>query len=620
MGDENMSGLETAFVSATIKGATGPATNALASWGRRKYDKFVATYTNALSEYIDDSIKQCKSVKNILYRDQLAQTDEKYVSVSFSREKTEVTDKSIVAALLVNRHVLIRGRGGAGKTMFTKWALLRLSESISQHQKIPIYISLRDLSVDTKLEFIENYIFFKISNNRTKSTYNQFIEGIKAGLFILILDAADEIKKDHRHYILKLINQFSRQFPETAILLTTRDFDEVDGISGFEQYRTKPLSKEQAIAILDKLDYRSEIKNDLRTDIEADKFSKHKFFLENPLLVTILLLTFDQSKDIPKKRSAFYKRAFEALYERHDGAKEGSYSRDHHAGLPMDEFEDVFGLFCYGTYINSNYDFSDSELVTFLKTAADQCGIDESAELIAKDALESACLLVKEGHENTFVHRSFQEYFCALYIKNYKENDISEIIEEALNNGGGENVLEFLHEMDQKSLEREYILPRLTKIVKRFREDISDRESGTLKFLRTLFKNVELYGTGTLASLHFSSYVNQQYLFGISSLYPETDILRIWSGKKFDVQFAKTWPLEKIAASACSKSRTIKNGPTFMTIRFTPSAKIWIDETQLPVFVEKFVSDLEALQRRLTKKYMDKKSRVGERFKGFSRD
>ncbi|WP_161940274.1 NACHT domain-containing protein [Qipengyuania flava] len=615
-----MTSIELALGAAAVKGATGPATNALSRWGRRKYDKFIATYTNALATYITAAVDHCSCVKNILYRDQLAKTDEKYVNVRFRSGTGETEDMNLLSALLHNRRVLVRGRGGAGKTMFTKWTTLRISETLLNHQRIPIYIELRELRFDKDLEFFEDYAFRAVSNRRTKPNFQQFKAGLEAGLFVFILDAADEISKDHRHQALKIIDAFAKHYPEVGILLTSRDFTEIGGMTSFEHFETQPLSREQALTILEKLDYREDIKGTLLDNIKAGNYDKHAFFLENPLLVTILLLTFDQSREIPVKRSAFFKRAFETLYERHDASKEGALARDHHAGLPMDEFEDVFSLFCYGTYINSMYNFTQEELVANFRAAIQQLDLDESPTDIAKDAEESVCLIVKEGHEFVFVHRAFQEYFTAVYIKNYKANDIGDIIEEALINGQGENTLEFLFELDQFSLEKRYVLPKLKAINSKFRKldfgKIEDQISG-LALLFSRFKIFEK--TGAFASLRPSSRIDNTFLFAISNIYPQTNTLRIFFGGEHAHDPFKELPLEKIRKSRSSRREKNLSDIELLDVSFSPTSSDWVTETDLPKRLELLVQDLFALEEALDAKYSEKVSKVRKRFSGFGR-
>lgn len=616
-----MPDLTSILIGASVKAATGPASSALKKWGSKKYDRFIATYTNALSEYVDHSVKQCSTVKNILYRNQFANTDEKYVNVNFSARRSQlssefdVADAALCSAVIHNRHVLVRGRGGAGKTMFTKWTVLRIAESIENHQKIPIFVELRDLHFNDPSKCFEEHIFEHISTSRTKSSLSQFIEGLKIGLFILVLDAADEISKDIRAQVLRTISRFSIEFPETGILLTTRDFEEIEGLGDFENYFTKPLTFEQAIKIIEKLDYNEDTKTALKSEFQSGRQSKDNFFLENPLLVTILLLTYDQSKDIPTKRSLFYKRAFEALYERHDGAK-GIFKRDHHAGLPMDEFEKVFSTFCYGTYINSIYDFDEAHLVKLFRNASSISGIDEDPRLIARDAAESTCLLIKEGHEFVFAHRSFQEFFAALFIKNYKSEDITEIMSEALRKGRGENILEFLFEMDRESLERHYILPALQKATEHIGKYDLSKNEGVIRLLKDLFPILLISEKDSqLLEVSFGNFDWHGVLLGVTGLYPGTDT--------FDIlmkEFAKKD--NDLLLEAMRRSRSVRSeevrGMTMLNVLFSPSTKDWIGHTDLPKTVRDFASGLENLRAEIESRSKKPMSSVMSRFKGFS--
>ncbi|WP_337660971.1 NACHT domain-containing protein [Erythrobacter sp. Alg231-14] len=615
-----MTPFETTLATAAVKETAGPAGNAIKKWGVKKWDKFVATYTNVFSENIDRSRKKCETVRNILYRNQLAKTNDKYVSISFKdRNDNDINDKRIIPALLARRRILLKGRGGAGKTMFTKWAVLRLAEDIIHHQQIPIFIELRDLGESDNSTPFERLVFDYISTSRTKPNFNQFLEAVKAGLFIFILDAADEVKKVDRPSICKKIEAFGLTFPECGILLTSRDFTEIDNIVGFEPYKTRPLRRKEAISIIQKLDYDSKVKNALVDLIEDDKRHKHDFFLSNPLLVTILLLTYDQSKEIPTKRSAIYKRAFEALYERHDTSK-GIYRRDHHAGLPMDEFETVFATFCFGTYISGKFDFEEGEIVPLFRAACELAKIDEPAEKIAKDAYESACLLSKEGHEFVFCHRSFQEYFVAVFLRDYRGDDLPELIEAALKRGQGENVVEFLYEIDKKDLERHFVLPNLDRIIKSVKRKLNGDSDDARKIVSHFFKNIKMMEKGlSFAGVEFQKNSNAGFLFSLSAVYPELNLFDIIIKFEDSTIKYRSFSIGKaIGTGSYSKSFDDARKQNMITLRFSPTASEWFQETEFHSRTVEFWKDLNSLRDRLSAEYDAEPSNISKRFERFS--
>ena len=56
-------------------------------------------------------------------------------------------------------------------------------------------------------------------------------------------------------------------------------------------------------------------------NVKKHLYDKHKSFLSNPLLTTMMLLTFDQFAEIPEKMFLFYEQAFDTLFLKHDATK-----------------------------------------------------------------------------------------------------------------------------------------------------------------------------------------------------------------------------------------------------------------------------------------------------------
>jgi NACHT domain len=612
-----MPGIEDVLVSSALKTATGPASNALSSWGRRKFDKFIVTYTKVFSDNVQKSISKCETVRNVLYRNQYASTDEKYVSISFKTDEAkDIADEQILSALVHRRKILLRGRGGAGKTMFTKWSVLRLAERFENHQQIPIYVELREIK-DVKDASFEQIVFKYVSTSRSRTTFLQFVEGLSIGLFAFILDAADEINKNDRTEICKKIMEFRHTFPECGILLTSRDFSEIEGMRGFERYSTRSLYKKEAISILERLDYDVDVKSALIKEVSIENASRHAFFLENPLMVTIMLLTYDQSKDIPTKRSAFYRRAFEALYERHDASK-GIFRRDHHAGLPMDEFERIFSVFCFGTYTNGKLQIPESDLVPLFKEACKISDIDENPADIAKDAHESACLLVKEGHDYVFCHRSFQEYFVAVFLRDYRSDDIQELYDSALSRGQGENVIEFIYEMDRHSFDVNYVIPHLHRIIKDVKNSMRTEDDG-LTIARYFIQSIQFTGENKFAGWKINHRDEVTFLFNVVSIYPEISLVNVFLDlEKSPIRY-RGFPLEMAKTTKSFSRKRFPDSRDIATLRLSPTAAVWFEESDFHSGILTLWRQLIALHDRLSSQYARSTKSGASRFAAFGK-
>jgi predicted NACHT family NTPase len=240
---------------------------------------------------------------------------------------------------------------------------------------------------------------------------------------------------------------------------------------------------------VEKLEYDSEVKIKLIERLNGGLYEELEEFLSNPLLATIMLLTFDHSADIPTKLTSFYQQAFEALYQRHDAAK-GAYKRDHHAGLPIDRFQSVFSTFSFQTYINYKLEFSDEELISALRNACDYNQDKVDPQLLIRDTMESVCLIQKEGLDNIFSHRSFQEYFCALFISKYREADIRELIEAIASMENRSNVLRMLYELAPEAFEYEWVLPALKKFLASSNRVRPETKSGLKRMFSTIFDSI----------------------------------------------------------------------------------------------------------------------------------
>ena len=87
-------------------------------------------------------------------------------------------------------------------------------------------------------------------------------------------------------------------------------------------------------------------------------FITHREFTENPLLLTIMLMTYEQFADIPSKMHVFYREAYVAMSQKHDASK-GAFKRALKTGLTADQFADYMAEFCARTYRDEKYEFTD---------------------------------------------------------------------------------------------------------------------------------------------------------------------------------------------------------------------------------------------------------------------
>lgn len=195
-------------------------------------------------------------------------------------------------------------------------------------------------------------------------------------------------------------------------------------------------------------------------------YYSHRSFFENPLLLSIMLITFRDSASIPSELHNFYSLAFEALYYRHDASK--TFKRPTLTNLPVNKGKDIMAAFSLITYINNQTIFSSYELRDLLlksmKLADCECDVNE----LTSDLLRAYCMLLQEGTKYQYTHRSFQEYFAACYLVAANDSNQSKLIKQFCQRADTDITLQLAYGMNPKMIEEKLIIPFL----KQFRENI----------------------------------------------------------------------------------------------------------------------------------------------------
>ena len=128
---------------------------------------------------------------------------------------------------------------------------------------------------------------------------------------------------------------------------------------------------------------------------------------------------------------------------------------------------------CFLSYQEENYELTDSEFKLYIE----RCYKDPksvSASDFLQDLCDNLCLLIAEGGKYRFIHRSFQEYFCAMNIRRGFEK-VSVAKKKLMVDGlvaffdrrresMKDNVLEMLYDMVQEKVEEFIIIPKLEQL------------------------------------------------------------------------------------------------------------------------------------------------------------
>lgn len=406
------------------------------------------------------------------------------LDLATQRRRLESAGASTIAA--VSPFAILTGSGGSGKSMIMRHILL---SALSTREKTPVFLELRQL--DQRDRTLEDALHESLTTNGLEVDDQFFRMALEAGHFLILLDGFDELAPRERSKVATAVQALAERYPSNWIVLSSRPDPELEGWTAFTLFRVEPLDLAKAVSLVERLAFDPEIKARFIADLRAELFERHKSFLSNPLLLSIMLLTYQDTAHIPSKLSIFYNQAYESLFQKHDALK-GGYQRQRRTTLDIQDFARVFAAFCVRTYSKRQFTFSVTRALEEVERSKELTRLAFTPSDFLADLQQAVCLLVDEGADIAFAHRSFQEYFAARYVASSPPQIKGQLIRKFGASVGSDAVIPLLHEIDPYSVEQHYILPAL----QRLRQAIGlKRTVGVThyrKYITTLFTTFQL--------------------------------------------------------------------------------------------------------------------------------
>lgn len=441
------------------QGLTGLATSiARAAWSgaAKAYDLIVDDHSIHLKSAYD----RCSKLRTLFSRDRSISLWDVFVPTDFEFRDTKYSTSDLHIFLESNKKVVLIGTGGGGKTLSLKHLWLTLF----QHPdgRIPIFIELRNFN-DIELVDFEAWLYHSIVVQRPKYTIDNFRAAMRGGRYVLVLDGFDELVDARRAAVESYLVQLGRSSQSARIIVSSRRDDRFAAWQSFVVAKVSPLTKNQVVQIAKKIPFEPSVtKKKFISRLEGGEMDSHLQFLQTPLLVVLMLLTYDQFADVPEKVYLFYEQVFDTLYARHDAIKE-VYRRNIHCGLPIDQFKRALSVFCASSYHEGVYEFSNTALIEYARSAEHMVDFSFDPVLFIRDLKESICILQEEGHGTFgFSHRSLQEFFTAYFLRESIDEPeaVSEIGREILRNEDSK-VLSMFYDMKPSACTKLLLKPVL---------------------------------------------------------------------------------------------------------------------------------------------------------------
>ena len=385
-----------------------------------KYGKASISTGNAFKLYLKNSelrYNKVKTLADLLEPRELEGPNGIYVDVFVKYKEKKIAVTTIDNLIQVSNNIIIVGSGSSGKSMIMRHLFLN---TLHSGDYIPVLVELRQMADFDDGNILINLIHASIESFDVKLDQAQLEYSLRTGKYLLLFDGLDEVKQEIRERTELLIQELSKKYPKNQYIVSSRkegvDFNELET---YTIVRACPLEKAQAVQLTKKLGRENEKTDEFSKLLDSELYDKHIDFASNPLLLTMMYITFMDNNMIPEHLTDFYDSAYDALYKRHDANKEGLFKRDYKCRMLGErEFKDLFAYFCFQSYFRQQYEFNKEEICTYIKEGIKRLNLEnllKRPDDFFDDIKDIVCLIVEEGNKYKFAHRSFQTYFAAYY-------------------------------------------------------------------------------------------------------------------------------------------------------------------------------------------------------------
>lgn len=354
------------------------------------------------------------------------------------------------------RAISVVGTAGVGKSMFIKHAFFEM-QKVKAH-RVPVLIELRSFNAGQIMD-LEGQIVVDFARTGAPISREQVLNGLESGLFALLFDGVDEMKPLVQSHYIAEINRFVRQYPLCPILVSTRPgLKTASWLTDAKPIL--PMDVDAAKKLIWKLDFDEKIKAEFARKLHETFFQTHFEFASVPLLCIIMLLTFASSGKVSTYEHEFYEDAFTALWSRHDNRKEG-FERHRFTDLVKSDFRRLLSALSVSSYEVGDYEMRPADFQRHFAFSVQFTGLKCKEEDFLRELIENTCIMLNDGPYIKFFHRSFQEYFAALFVSELDEEAAARIIDDLIDRLDTDNVLPLLLSINAHKVEGYWVLPKI---------------------------------------------------------------------------------------------------------------------------------------------------------------
>jgi len=442
--------------------------------------------TKAGVDTLYTKIKNIRNVKTILQPEKAVDLFKFYypIKVKFRKELKAVHELS---GLGVEKRIVIQGTVGQGKSIFLRYLT---SREMIKGNAIPLFVELRRVR---KNETLIEHLVSETQAIGLKDIDSDTLEWLAdKNKLILFLDAFDEVPEDKRQELITDIERIAKAHDSLQIIISSRPNSGIESSALFRVVEMARLEESEYEEVIKKMADESVAEN----IIKAVKTSRSSVrgLLTTPLMIALLIVRHRIEQTIPENVLGFYQGLFGLLIARHDKMK-GGYTRPRKSRLGDTSLEEVFEATCFLSAKLNKTNFDHRELATLIKDALKITGYICEADVVLEDICKITCLILEEGGQYRFIHKSVQEYSAASFVKNQPDKVASEFYLNLRNATSPvrldwEQVLTFLAMTDKYRLFKWCIIPLGCSMLGVSEQDIQNELTITDELILRIFRGL----------------------------------------------------------------------------------------------------------------------------------
>lgn len=402
--------------------------------------------------------------------------------------------------------ILIEATVGQGKSILMRYLAL---QEVAQNSRIPIFIELKNISKEKNLHALIREKILAWTSTDITDEQIKFI--FRSGKISIFLDAFDEISKDYTSDTLTYIENLANNYSDLKLVVSSRPEHEIKFSNFFETIQVNSYDREDQKALINILVKDNDARITLLSSIENSSPEIQKL-LTTPLMIGLYIKKFNTDFSPPENITSFYKNIFEVVATTHDRTK-GGYTRQSSSCLKQDKLEQIFERFCFECYKLDKTSFEKTEVIEILENSLDRLRIgDCSGSQVLDDFCDYLCLIVRDGLNFTFIHRSIYEYYVALFFSKLSVDNAERVIPRI----NQFNILIFLKHLNLYYFNLFYLKDKLLNFFEKFNKGSSNyntRNVLPLDFLKIFSISKDIEDHISINSSAFDYLRNSEFIF-----------------------------------------------------------------------------------------------------------